>query len=148
NELYLLQTVLREGDIFIDIGANMGIFTLLGAQCVGKTGKVISVEPSTRDYSLLHKNIEDNELSNVIAVKLALSDYVGTAELKIAEDKHRGHNTLGGFIYDTVLLGTETVEVETLPGLLAKLHVHKVDLIKLDTEGAEYNILNASKEWL
>ena len=77
---YLKKTV-KSGQTFVDVGANMGYFTLLASKLVGSKGKVYAFEPGEDAYQLLVRNIELNECTNVVAVKKAVSSKVGRMKL-------------------------------------------------------------------
>ena len=75
------KEVVREGDVVVDLGANMGYFTLLAARLVGKEGKVYAFEPEPINYSLLVKNVELNGYDNVVTVPKAVSHQSGIVRL-------------------------------------------------------------------
>ena len=81
NDLMIFSQILNEGDIFIDIGANIGWHTLFGALKVGKTGRVYAFEPVKTNYDVLVKNIQINKLDQVFPVCLAVSDLSETATI-------------------------------------------------------------------
>ena len=73
DEIDFVNNFLKEGDIFLDIGANVGLFSLYAAKKVGSTGSVIAFEPAYDTYNRLLENCELNKLSNVRPFKLGLS---------------------------------------------------------------------------
>ena len=77
----LLQRLLRPGMSFVDVGANWGYFTLLAAHLVGKSGRIISLEPDPRIFRLLQSNLVRNGLSYITALQLAAMDKKGTVNL-------------------------------------------------------------------
>ena len=127
------SNLLKKGDIVLDIGANVGIFSLLGAQVVGNTGKIFAFEPSQITYNALLENLKLNQVSNIYPQKLALSNTEGTIHLNDTEDDSLN------FI-DTKNINTkgEIVEMKTLDNWLTINQLAKVDFIKIDIEGAEY----------
>ena len=137
NEFFMLAQVLRPGMIFVDVGANMGLYTLFAARRVGQHGTVLAIEPSTRECGRLLKNVEANSLSNVRLLRNAVSDSRSDADLLVAEDEWSGHNTLGAFAYDTPLATKETVRTERLDDIVLREGLSRVDVVKLDVEGAE-----------
>lgn len=149
NEFAFLNRVLRRGVTFIDVGANEGLYTLFAARRVGASGRVIAVEPSSRERALLEANLARNQMRNVTVVPHALADAAGTAELKIAGKEHGGHNTLGQFIYESdVEIAREQVLVETLDALAARLGLERIDVVKVDVEGAELKLLSGGRSVL
>jgi FkbM family methyltransferase len=151
NEFAFLARTLRPGMTFIDVGANEGLFTLFAARRVGATGRVIAAEPSGRERALLKRNIALNGLANTTVVSQALADAPGTAELLIAPRRYGLHNTLGDFIYQydgAPAPERETVVVETLDGLQQRLSLARVDVMKIDVEGAEVKVLTGGRALL
>jgi FkbM family methyltransferase len=149
NEFAFLDRVLRRGMTFIDIGANEGLFTLFAAHRVGPSGRVVSVEPSSRERGRLEANIRRNRLSNVMIAPHALADKPGSACLQIANEQHGGHNTFGEFAYQTTsTVAAEEVPVETLDTLVQRLGLGQVDVVKIDVEGAELKVLAGGRSIL
>ena len=145
NEFAFLDSVLKDGMVLVDVGANEGLYSLFASRRVGPTGRVFSFEPSQREFHRLSCNIRLNGLENVHAIPAALSDTPGETELRIADSPHAGQNTLGEFIYDVPLLRTETVSVQTLDGFAAEAGLTRIDVVKLDVEGAERRVLEGSR---
>jgi FkbM family methyltransferase len=138
---YLFRTLLAFGDCVLDIGANIGYFTLLSSRLVGKTGQVHAFEPSSRVMQRLKKNIEINALNNVILHEVAISDRCGNVEFYVASRENLGLSSMRN-------LGpasAEKTEVRSfsLDSLLVSLP--KVKLVKIDVEGAEFLVLKGMK---
>jgi FkbM family methyltransferase len=149
NEFAFLDRTLRRGMTFIDVGANDGLYTLFAAARVGRRGRVVAIEPSSRERRILERNVKRNRLRNVTVVPVAVADRAGEATLQIAPTLHGGHNTLGAFAYQGVeAIDWEQVPVETLDGLAERLGVSKVDAIKIDVEGAEVKVLDGAHKLL
>lgn len=139
----IFKEAVKEGDIVVDAGANIGYFTLLAARLVGPTGKVFAFEPEPKNYSYLIKNIKLNHYDNVIAIQKAVSDKNGQTELYIC-DYDTGHHTINQYngveVYsrgrrtEKHSIGIETV---TLDSFLEGKTDH-IDAIKMDVEGAEF----------
>ncbi len=133
---------LQPGQTVIDIGANIGGFTLVAAQVVGDSGRVIAVEPERQTFERLERNIAHNGFEQVAALKLAVGGAPGEAVLytfdnplmsSIVRDDH-----------DAVPPeGAQVIEVVTLGQLLDGQGVERCDLLKMDCEGAEYDIVDA-----
>lgn len=137
NEILLLDRLLRPGMSFVDVGANLGMYTLFAAKKVGEKGAVLAIEPSSREFQKLRANVELNRLSRVRLLQMGVSDHPRDAELLIADEEHSGHNSLGGFCYATRLDRTETIRVERLDDILQRNRFPKVDILKMDIEGGE-----------
>jgi len=149
NEFAFLDQVLEPGMVFFDVGANDGYFTLFAARRVGPAGRVVAVEPSSRERVNLQRNVESNGLTNVSVVPLALGAALGTANLRLAKGTHSGHNTLGNFAHAGVQTESfEEVKVDTLDAVAARLELTRVDFIKLDVEGAEASVVDGAREVL
>lgn len=149
NEFAFLDRTLGRRMTFVDVGANDGLYTLFAAGRVGRRGRVLAFEPSSRERRVLDRNIALNRLRNVVVVPSALADEAGQATLQIAPTLHGGHNTLGGFAYKGVdAVATEQVQVETLDSVVARLGIAKVDVVKIDVEGAELKVLEGAREVL
>lgn len=83
----LLAQYLKPGDVFVDVGASIGWFSLMAASIVGKTGKVYAFEPEPRSFSLLQKNTETNGFSEIISlVHAAVAERGGKAKLYVVGD--------------------------------------------------------------
>jgi FkbM family methyltransferase len=142
NEFAFLDEVLKAGMVFIDAGANDGYYSLFAARKVGPAGKVVAIEPSSRERVNLRRNIQRNKFDNVRIVTEALGAAAGEADLCLAHDKHSGHNTLGRFAHDDVTAARpERVQVETLDAIVERLALPRVDVIKIDVEGAEASVI-------
>ena len=140
----LFKQAVRDGYTVVDIGANIGYFTLLSAGLVGKEGKVYAFEPEPRNYNMVLKNIALNGYDNVVPVQKAVSNVAGMVKLylsKIDVGAHtlREHHDHPQF--DERQFG-EFVEVEsvTLDGFFEGKE-HPIDVIKMDCEGSEMAVL-------
>jgi len=143
NEFVFLRSVLRPGMVFLDGGANDGVYSLYAARRVGDSGRVIAIEPSSREYERLLSNLRLNKIGNVEALGVALGEAPGSAVLAIAEEGHEGQNTIGERVSNPTVetRAHETVRVETIDGLVDELGLERVDVVKLDVEGSELRAL-------
>lgn len=135
-ETSVIIKYLKKGDVFLDIGANIGYFSVIASAIVGKSGKVIAYEPDENNFRMLKKNIKVNALTNTIAFKAAISDYSGRGYIYICEDNEGDHH-----IYDCGE-GRERVGIDIVNG---NDHIpeiaNRLDFIKIDAQGAEAHIL-------
>lgn len=130
-EMSLLANLLRPGDVAIDVGANIGIYTLAMARQVGPTGKVFAFEPYIENAGLLEHNVERNGYSNVVTVhRAAVAERSGTARLAVNAHNAGMHRLAAG--------GSADVETVCLDDLFAG---QRVDFVKIDVEGAEVAVL-------
>ena len=149
NEFAFLDLVLHPGMTFIDVGANDGYYTLFAARRVGSAGRVVAVEPSSRERVNLKRNIARNRLDNITVVPAALGSACGVADLRLAQGVHSGHNTLGKFAHDGVLAERfQRVDLETLDKVAADLDLARVDFVKIDVEGAEASVVYGARHVL
>lgn len=125
--------VLREGDRAIDVGANIGVFSLLMSELVGKTGSVVAFEPTAATFQKLRENLKLNRVSNVFPVCQALWDKSETVKLYMERDS--GRNSLRR---TSNTISSTKVEATTLTTALAFTSCR---LIKMDAEGAEERIM-------
>ena len=137
----------RPGDVVMDVGAHVGFFTLRAAKMVGEEGLVVAVEPEPHNFSLLVKNIRLNGLGNVVAVRCALSDREGIAELHICGSYSVCH-TMRPELFDHDYVGTLEVPTTTMDSLVRGLGLDRLDFIKMDVEGAELLVLRGGLETL
>lgn len=141
-ETSLVQAALRRGGVFVDVGANIGYFTVVAASIVGHNGKVFAFEPDPENFSLLHKNCELNSLRpQVHAVRAGLSVNDAEGQLFLSEDNlgdHQIYSTGDGRKYLDIRLLNGT---EYLRSRLALSGLSHIDLIKVDTQGSEYDVM-------
>ena len=145
-ELRQLQRLLSPGDVFIDVGANIGLYALKASRLVGPTGRVLALEPGVEAYGHLTANLALNDFGWAEAMKGAASDRAGEAVLH--------HVPLGNdpqafslIANDRAQVG-ETVETLTLDILIARCDLTRVDLIKIDVEGAEPMVVAGARGML
>jgi len=150
NTMLVLQKLLSHGDTFLDVGANIGCFSLYGARIVGSEGRVFAFEPSSREYQRLVENVLLNDLTNISTISAAVSDSEGKSILNIAGEPHSGHNTLGqNYVYSGVeSIATEEVDTITLDEFVRTKSIERIDVIKMDIEGWEYKALLGAREIL
>ncbi len=138
-----LRAVLGPGATFVDIGANIGWFSLLGASLVGAAGRVVAIEPNPRNVALLRQSAKDNGFDNIEVVAVALSGRPGAVALETD-----GSN---GRIIPVDGPPASPVEAEfvvasyPLDDVLASAGIGRADVIKIDVEGAEPLVLQGGR---
>jgi len=133
---------LRPGETFMDIGANNGYYTILAADLVGTNGKVISVEPNPNAFQRLLQNIEINNLSNIVALNVALSDHETKTMLYLNEDSEDGLASLSKGEQNQPLCEVELKRFDNL------IDDENISIIKMDVEGSEIDIIKGMENYL
>jgi FkbM family methyltransferase len=148
--LLATRLLLRPGDVFFDVGANVGLYSMLASRWSGPYGRVFSFEPSEREFRHLREHLELNGLVNVTTIRSAVVDHDGIFDLRVAEFPHAGHNTITEtFVYDAVVAKhTERVEGITLDRFASESRLEHVDLVKVDVEGGEHAVLAGATKLL
>jgi FkbM family methyltransferase len=140
---------LPAGGTFVDVGANVGYFSLLAAKAVGDNGRCIAFEPSSREFAFLLANRQRNNADNIVAINSALFDSTACIRLSISP-QHHGLNTVavpdsGRFSpcrYELSAAMAGDLLIEPL------LRTDQVDLMKIDVEGAELRVLKGMSSLL
>lgn len=134
---------LKEGMTFLDVGANVGYYTLLGARCVGTSGKVVALEPDSEVLANLRRNIEANSVGNVQLVQGAACGTCGKVRLGRASS-----SSYSSGLYCQEAVDWIEVPAYSLDALVSQLNVGVVDLVKLDVEGAELETIEGMSNML
>jgi FkbM family methyltransferase len=127
---------LQPGDVFIDVGANVGYFTLQAAKLVGESGAVVAIEASPRIFAALKSNVSLNGASNVRCVNMAVADRDATLQLYAGPADNKGGTTL---IVENTAGSTLECEIAARPlgGIVTPEEWRRARLVKIDVEGAE-----------
>lgn len=147
TEICFLKKFLKEGDCFFDIGANIGLFSLHASNIIGNNGMIIAFEPTPVTFNRLLKNIEINNFHNIKTVNIGLSYTSGTVKFHTSNEGYDAWNS-----FATLTDIGECVEIEvatnTLDNYISTNNINKIDLIKLDVEGWEFNVLKGATKLL
>ena len=136
---------LKEGDVFVDIGANIGYYTLLASRLVGKTGRVIAIEVSPTTFRQLTKNVQRSGAANIELLNIAVSDVLGKLKVYRAPSGNIGKTGVfqrDGFMYEA------EVEAAPLSKLISPGTMRRVRLIKIDVEGSEGAVITGMEPLL
>lgn len=148
NERTFVRRYLQAGDIFVDVGANIGLFTVIGAKVVGPTGRVYAFEPSALAYGRLTQNVMLNHLTNVECLQLALSDQDERRIMTTAPDGFAAWNSLAHPSAGSRFV-PEEIQCRQWDTFAAQANLSgKVALIKIDVEGWEFYMLNGAQATL
>lgn len=126
---------IKKDDVVVDIGANIGAFSILAAK-KASDGRVFAYEPNKGNYSLLLKNKALNNLNNLFIANLAIARKKGRINLFISKLNYAAHS-----IYETESKNSTKVYSITLKDIFAMNNFKKINYLKIDAEGAEYDIL-------
>ncbi|MDD5146008.1 MAG: FkbM family methyltransferase [Candidatus Pacebacteria bacterium] len=141
----IMRREVKKGDIVVDLGANIGFYTLFLADLVGPNGKVFAFEASPETFSILKKNIEANNCENVVLEKKCIADKGGFEKFFIYNDLGSHFSSLSGDLYKAEKK-IVSVEVTTISlDEYFKNNPSRIDLIKMDIEGAENLALEGMK---
>ena len=129
------------GGVFLDIGANEGVFSIVAAKTASR---VIAVEPQSRLIPVIHENLRLNGIENVTIIRAAISDQPGTGTLHLASDMNNASTALS--LHTRYSTMTETTPLMSLTELFDQLSLETVDFMKMDIEGYEYEAILGSPE--
>ena len=135
----LFEKIISKSMVVYDIGANVGFYTLLASELVGKSGKVIAFEPMPGNLKCLRKHLEINKCTNVMVIDAAVSDKCGTVRFS------EGQNNSVGHISENGNLAFNAVSIDTL---IRDEIIAPPNCIKMDIEGAELLALKGAKSML
>jgi FkbM family methyltransferase len=142
NELpvqHALADLLHPGDVFVDIGANVGFFSLLAARVVGDAGRVYAIEPVPENVEAIRANVRRNHFANVSVIEEAASDTVGTTTLTLT--RHPGGAAIASADAPPDAIGELTVPTTTIDALVSDGRIAPPSVLKIDVEGAEEAVL-------
>ena len=136
---FLFEKTVTEGSIVFDIGANVGVYTLLASVLVGSEGQVLAFEPAPANTSYLKRHLRLNRMTNVTVIERAVTDSNGVTSFD------NGLNSSMGFISPQ---GQVQVKTVSLDELISKGEIPTPDFMKIDVEGAEMLVLSGAMSML
>lgn len=145
NEIEYLCRNIKNGDVVIDIGANIGLYSVVFGCAAGLNGKVISVEPIPDNIKRIKENIQLNNLSNVSINQVALGETEGDCILHLASDS--AYASVEEMVTAAGILKTHgtgkvlNVKLSTLDSIWKNAGLPKISVIKIDVEGSELSVL-------
>lgn len=139
-------SVLRPGDLFIDIGAHVGYFTMLASTLVGERGRVYAFEPEPSNFAHLVQHMALNEATNVLPLHMAVGAIPAVADFFVNADNDGGHALweVGRHPFNErtrQAAATRKVAVTSLDTFFAHQDISSLKAIKIDAEGAEFAIM-------
>jgi len=150
EETSAISSRLKPGDVFVDVGANLGYFTLIASDAVGPGGKVFAFEPGPHNFSLLEKNVRINRCANVICERKAVTETNRTLELHLSSFNYGDHRIFRSHDDADYNRGRQR-QSTTVAGVALDSYFPpgaRVDFLKLDVQGAEYFALQGMKRVL
>jgi FkbM family methyltransferase len=137
----LFKYLINTGDTVLDVGANIGFFSLLSATLTGTSGQVIAFEPIPSVRAALISNIKLNNFKQVEVVDKAVSDKSASLTIYEGPEEHKGISSLRPIESASNKLTIEAVALDDIAS-----HIEKVNFIKIDVEGAEMKALLGMEE--
>ena len=144
EETKFLEEILQPGMVFVDIGANIGYYTVLASSLVGATGKVFAFEPDPKNFAFLKKNITENHCHNVLVNQKAVGAATGQLLLYRSGKNFGDHRTYEPQDHRIREQGTTRMTVAVNAISLDDYFADRsesIDFIKMDIQGSEYNAL-------
>jgi len=138
----LLDISSQNNPVVVDAGGNIGFFCLY-INKLNPSAKIITIEPYAENIVLLQKNLSLNGLQDVVIVPLALSNSSGTSRFEVKE-----YHFDGGRITDDESTSNTFIETTTLEVIFDTYKIGNVDLLKMDIEGSEFDVIQASLDLL
>jgi FkbM family methyltransferase len=147
-ETRVLRSVLRKGDIFLDIGAHIGWYSLNARQAVGQGGMVVAFEPNPSCVSVLKQNILLNSFQTIKIEKMAVSDINGKSNFWTGDDMAGSLLKQSAQEFTHYSVKKSAVKVITLDTYCREHKFKNIRLIKIDVEGAEEQVIKGSMKIL
>jgi FkbM family methyltransferase len=132
----------KPGSMAIDVGANIGICTLEFSAAVGEEGMVLAIEPHPETAARLKGNISRNGIKNVLVKEVCATDFEGTIDLVLSDDPTL-HSTVE--VPPNAIGASLTLPATRIDEMWSSLGRPKVSILKIDVEGAEYEVLSGSQ---
>lgn len=140
------RRILSPGMTVVDVGANIGYFSLLAAHRVGPSGQVIAIEPHPANFRILSDTVTTNRLTQIRPFQIGLSDVNSVAEISMADQVAFPNRTAS--MVPGKNIHSVTVPVKRLDDCVAEWGIKKIDLLKIDVDGFELKIVSGAAESL
>lgn len=146
EETEIFKNLLSPGMVFIDVGASVGYYSFIASSIVGENGTVYSFEPSKYSYDIFKENICGNNIKNIYPQNVGLGDKECKLELfdSIGTESNTENIHAPTFVSQTQPVDNRSmgfVPVIRLDDFCDRIGIKKINLIKIDVEGFEYNVL-------
>lgn len=143
-----LYSLVKNGDVVLDVGTNVGETLLNFAKLVGSGGFVYGFEPDEKNFSNVEKNIGLNDFANLHVFNLGVSDQKATVKLYRVDPHNLGMNRILSEDEARRFDDYTTIETETLDNVIAENNINHVDVVKIDIEGYEMHALRGAEKML
>lgn len=149
NLTHWIECRLQRGDLFIDVGASIGYYSLLASKLVGDSGKVVAIEPLPETFGRLEDNLKKNEVRNVRTINAAAWDKTEKVKIFASQKSLSGTTTLmSEWANQWHLKKQLEVDAAPLSVILKPDEIKTARLIKIDVEGAELHVVSDMVSWL
>lgn len=147
-----LESFLKPGDVFVDVGSHIGFFTMIGASLVGPSGRVLAFEPNQSNFDALLHNAELNGFQNITAINAAVGETEGEVRFYENLDCDGGHAMWSPGLHpfnsrSRVSERSLTVPQVTIDATAQRLGINRIKAVKIDAEGAETKVIGGAR-WL
>lgn len=143
-EIALLKRMLRTGMTFVDVGANVGLYTVIASRLVGESGKVYAFEPEPKNFHLLKENLSSNNSTNVQVQMLAVGNQNGHMTLHLEKNSVGTHSLINKHGIEGEQIMVDTIKLDDWFANVTE----EIDLLKIDVEGYEPFVLEGSQSLL
>ena len=138
-----LKRILNDGDVFIDLGANEGYFSVIAGKAAGKTGHVYCIEPQERMWPIIFRNMYYNGIGHYTLLPYAIGEDSGDIELTLSPSINTGASSAVSSMR-TRLWRRQTALMRPLDEICTSLEIEEIKLMKVDIEGFELNALRSA----
>jgi FkbM family methyltransferase len=139
-----LNAAVKQGDTVLDVGAHIGLFAVIASKLTGTNGKVIAFEPAPATFNLLQQTVKINKVANTITtIQKAVGKEPGKTTFFISDNVADNSNSLVSYLGDRPLNGID-IDVTSIDTIVAEQKLDKVNFMKIDVEGAEYDTLRGA----
>lgn len=144
---HLILNEIKEGMFCLDLGSNIGYYAIIESNIVGKSGKIFAIEPSPINFPILKMNLENQKKNNYLVNNIAIGEKDEEMEFIVSKKSNWSKIRIDN---EEVNLGDEIVKipVKTLDSFVNENNIEKIDILRMDVEGYEYNILKNAKKVL
>jgi FkbM family methyltransferase len=144
---HLMINELKQDMVCIDLGSNIGYYAVIQSNMIGESGKIFAIEPSPVNFPILKSNLENQKKNNFLAYNIAIGDKNEEMEFIISSKSN----------WSKIRMNNEKINpedkiikiaVKTLDSFVKENNITKIDILRMDVEGFEYNILLGANEVL